>query len=368
MPEGVISQMGTRSTSMISPNLTPLLDVVLQLITFFMMLVHFGSRLEGSNRAVRLPVAPAALPGSDLTFDRLPVSLDQRGGLRYGGRVLLGAAASAWWAEQAKIRRAGLELLPPGPSGGDELPTVVILRRSRRLVRHGPANPGRGPGAGLRQVQPGRPAEGTAMSFGMGMPASTAATLGTMADSAAAAVAPRSRRYRPGPPDEVFFPVTPMLDMAFQLLAFFVLTFKAPSAETHIDLYLPATPAALPSGPRGQARPSPSRAIDADLENDLLVRAEADDLGDLKALRLGEAIVPDLPALGSRLRRYTQLLGNRPLRVRLVADDRLRYEPAARIIATCSAAGITSVRLAQPGAIPALRGLPPGPGAGGGAR
>jgi biopolymer transport protein ExbD len=122
--------MATRSTSMISPNLTPLLDVVLQLITFFMMLVHFGSRLEGSNRAVRLPVAPAALPGSDLTFDRLPVSLDQRGRLRYGGRVLSGAAASAWWAEQAKIRRAGLELLP-GPSGGDELPTVVILRADR---------------------------------------------------------------------------------------------------------------------------------------------------------------------------------------------------------------------------------------------
>ena len=95
-------------------------------------------------------------------------------------------------------------------------------------------------------------------SFGMGMPASTAATLGTMSDSAAAAVAPRSRRYRPGPPDEVFFPVTPMLDMAFQLLAFFVLTFKAPTAETHIDLHLPATPAALPSAPTGRARPSPA--------------------------------------------------------------------------------------------------------------
>ncbi len=123
--------MATRSTSTISPNLTPLLDVVLQLITFFLMLVHFGSRLEGSNRAVRLPVAPAALPGSDLTIDRLPVALDQRGGLRYGGRVLSGASASAWWAEQARTRRAGLELLPPGPSGGDELPTVVILRADR---------------------------------------------------------------------------------------------------------------------------------------------------------------------------------------------------------------------------------------------
>jgi biopolymer transport protein ExbD len=200
----------------------------------------------------------------------------------------------------------------------------------------------------------------------MGMPASTAQTLGTMSQSAAAAVAPRSRHYRPGPPDEVFFPVVPMLDMAFQLLAFFVLTFKAPSAETHIDLHLPATPAALPSAPRGQARPSPSRAVDADLGNDLLVRAEADDLGDLKALRLEEAPLPDLLTLGDRLHRYARLLGKRPLRVRLVADDRLRYEPAARIIAACSAAGVASVHLAQPGAIPALPGLVPG--SGGGAR
>ena len=167
-------------------------------------------------------------------------------------------------------------------------------------------------------------------------------------------VAPRSRNYRPGPPDEVMFPVTPMLDMAFQLLAFFILTFKSPSAETHLDLDLPATPAALPARFEGKARPRPERTVDTDLENDLLVRAEADDLGDLNALRLGEAPVPDLAALGNRLRRYTQLLDGRPLRVRLVADDHLRYEPAARIIATCSAAGVTAIRLTQPGATPAL--------------
>jgi biopolymer transport protein ExbD len=140
-----------------------------------------------------------------------------------------------------------------------------------------------------------------------------------------------------------------MLDMAFQLLAFFVLTFKAPSAETHLDLHLPATPAALPASERGQARPSPARSVDSDLENDILVRALADELGDLKALKMGEAVVPDLATLGSRLSRYSQLLGKRPLRVRLVADDRLRYEPAARIIATCAAAGVASIRLAGPG-------------------
>ncbi|APW64090.1 ExbD/TolR family protein [Paludisphaera borealis] len=168
----------------------------------------------------------------------------------------------------------------------------------------------------------------------------------------ATGASPRSRSYRPGPPDEVFFPVTPMLDMAFQLLAFFILTFKAPTAETHIELHLPSTPAALPSSARGQARSTSSRTIDADLENDLLIRAEADDLGDLKTIRLGEAVVPDLDTLSDRLHRYIGLMGSRPLRVRLIADDRLMYEPAARIIAVCSAAGVATIRLAQPGASP----------------
>jgi biopolymer transport protein ExbD len=189
---------------------------------------------------------------------------------------------------------------------------------------------------------------------------STGAGLGMGLSSGAAAgppttdlAAPRSHGYRPGPPEEVFFPVTPMLDMAFQLLAFFILTFN-PSTETHLDLDLPATPAALPSAPQGEARTTPARNVDTDLENDLLIRAEADDLGDLKALRLGEAPLSDLSMLGSRLRRYMQLMEGRPLRVRLVADDRLRYEPVARIIATCETAGVSAIRLSQPGAVPEL--------------
>jgi biopolymer transport protein ExbD len=139
-----------------------------------------------------------------------------------------------------------------------------------------------------------------------------------------------------------------MLDMAFQLLAFFVLTFQAPSGETHLDLDLPATPIALPGESRGTAQPPPSRRIDADLENDLWVRAEGNDVGDLKALRLGEADLPDLPALGDRLKRYAEVLDGRPLRVRLIADDNLRYEEAARVLATIDAAGVSTIRLSEP--------------------
>jgi biopolymer transport protein ExbD len=131
------------SSNVLSPNLTPLLDMVLQLITFFMMLIHFGSRLEGANRAVRLPVAPAALPGSDLTVDRLAAALDARGGLLVEDRILRGPEAAAWWKDQAAIRRSGLELVEPDsrtrladtglePSAAvAELPTVVILRADR---------------------------------------------------------------------------------------------------------------------------------------------------------------------------------------------------------------------------------------------
>jgi hypothetical protein len=61
--------------------------------------------------------------------------------------------------------------------------------------------------------------------------------------------------------------------------------------------------------------------------------------------------VPDLPTLGQRLKRYVEILEGRPLRVRLVADDHLRYEQAARLLAACSAAGVVNVRSAAPGSL-----------------
>jgi biopolymer transport protein ExbD len=113
----------------LNPNLTPLLDVVLQLITFFMMLIHFGTRIEGATRAVKLPVTPAALPGADLSIDRLTVSVDDRGRLLVEGKAMEGQTAETWWAEEAARRRSGLETLG-GPA--EELPTIVVVRADRR--------------------------------------------------------------------------------------------------------------------------------------------------------------------------------------------------------------------------------------------
>ena len=109
-------------------NLTPLLDVVLQLITFFMMLVHFGSRIEGETRSVRLPVAPAALPGSNLGLDRLVVAVDERGRLLVEDEIKAGESAETWWVGEARKRREGHRIVG-GP--GEELPTLVVIRADR---------------------------------------------------------------------------------------------------------------------------------------------------------------------------------------------------------------------------------------------
>ncbi|MFO0955875.1 MAG: biopolymer transporter ExbD [Isosphaeraceae bacterium] len=109
-------------------NLTPLLDIVLQLVTFFMMLVHFGTRLEGASMEVRLPVAPAALPGGKPSVDRLVVGLDSKGRLLVGDEAREGFAAEAWWAEEASRRRAGLAALG---RPADEIPTLVVIRADR---------------------------------------------------------------------------------------------------------------------------------------------------------------------------------------------------------------------------------------------
>ncbi len=109
-------------------NLTPLLDVVLQLITFFMMLVHFGTKIEAAERDVRLPVTPAALPGPELLDEAIVVTIDESGDLVVGNRALRGDQARQWWQDQASIRFRGATTLGIGI---EELPTRIIVRADR---------------------------------------------------------------------------------------------------------------------------------------------------------------------------------------------------------------------------------------------
>lgn len=62
------------------PNLTPLLDLVLQLIMFFMITVNF-IRVDQFDDAIRLPVAQNATPLDNEAADYIFLNLDGKGNL-----------------------------------------------------------------------------------------------------------------------------------------------------------------------------------------------------------------------------------------------------------------------------------------------
>ena len=115
------------------PNLTPLLDVVFQLITFFMLVINFSN--ENYDQRVRLPVAGSARPveagEKGVGEDRLVLNIDRQGHLIMSGRVMPQQQALEEIKHQAdlvklNLRSAGVKLNKTG-----DLPTTIVLRADR---------------------------------------------------------------------------------------------------------------------------------------------------------------------------------------------------------------------------------------------
>lgn len=113
------------------PNLTPMLDVVFQLMTFFIMVMNFSQ--DAFDERVRLPVAGSARPveGERAELDRLVLNIDRKGNLLLGGRIYDTESAKREIVTQARLVRLGLEVTGKVVSPGDPLPTTLVLRADR---------------------------------------------------------------------------------------------------------------------------------------------------------------------------------------------------------------------------------------------
>jgi biopolymer transport protein ExbD len=113
------------------PNLTPLLDVVFQLITFFMLVINFNN--ENFDARIRLPVAGSAQPveGTKVADDRLIFNVDRKGNLIWGGEELGPERAAKEIGIQAQLRRRNAATLGQKLKPGDNLPTTVVIRADR---------------------------------------------------------------------------------------------------------------------------------------------------------------------------------------------------------------------------------------------
>jgi biopolymer transport protein ExbD len=122
-------------------------------------------------------------------------------------------------------------------------------------------------------------------------------------------------------PEKIDINMTPMIDVVFQLMAFFLMTFKVASVEGDFNLKLP----------KDERSAGPANTQVEML--DVTMRATAN--GDLAELRLGNAVLPGLRA-GDKFGKLTTAVmikvsaaraaGQDEPEIQIDADDNLRYE------------------------------------------
>jgi biopolymer transport protein ExbD len=109
------------------PNLTPMLDMVFQLITFFMLVMTFKSAEIDFN--LNLPVVGSARPvSSEGQTGLLVLNIDRAGNLRTTQPI---QDIDAFVHIQSRATLLANHMTPSDLEGGRELPTTVVIRADR---------------------------------------------------------------------------------------------------------------------------------------------------------------------------------------------------------------------------------------------
>ncbi len=109
------------------PNLTPILDMVFQLITFFMLVINFKSASLDLN--LKLPVVGSARPVDSKGQEALLIlNIDNQGNLNVYGRQV---PIKEYIAREANMSFSEAKLRNPDIKSGDDLPTTVVIRADR---------------------------------------------------------------------------------------------------------------------------------------------------------------------------------------------------------------------------------------------
>jgi biopolymer transport protein ExbD len=111
----------------LEPNLTPILDMVFQLITFFMLVINFkGAALDMS---LQLPVLGSARPLDTQGAESvLVINIDSTGVFKLYGVV---RDLRSYIAEEANVEAGRMKKTQPGFTVGQELPTMIAIRADR---------------------------------------------------------------------------------------------------------------------------------------------------------------------------------------------------------------------------------------------
>src|SRR5690242_701749 len=114
-----------------SPNLTPMLDMVFQLITFFMLVINFKS--AALDLSLSLPVVGSARPVESSGQEFLVLHVNKEGDLKVTGMV---QPVEPYIAREAAASRLTAKRLDRNFKDDDELPTTIVIRADRATSFH----------------------------------------------------------------------------------------------------------------------------------------------------------------------------------------------------------------------------------------
>ncbi|HTU18116.1 MAG TPA: biopolymer transporter ExbD [Gemmataceae bacterium] len=162
------------------------------------------------------------------------------------------------------------------------------------------------------------------------------------------------RKHEEGP--EPTLPVTPMLDMAFQLLAFFVMTYHPSDLEGQMEL-------SLPSESITQAKNQEQVKSDAAAEKNplelpadvtVIVRTQHDNVnnGLISDLSLQDTagvhpVGNSLDNLRDELKKRSETVENKE-NIKLQADAKLKWQEVLNVMDACHQAGFKNVSFVKP--------------------
>ena len=116
-----------------NPDMTPMLDMVFQLITFFMLVLNF--KAASMDLDLRLPVVGSARPvETGGQTDMLILNINKAGDLRIFGEVK--QDVESYIATEAAASRLAARAKNRDFKDGDDLPTIVVVRADQATPFH----------------------------------------------------------------------------------------------------------------------------------------------------------------------------------------------------------------------------------------
>jgi len=146
-----------------------------------------------------------------------------------------------------------------------------------------------------------------------------------------------SRRKKKHSDDgEVKLNLAAMLDMAFQLLTFFILTFRSPPVEGQVTLRLPK-PEAIKTQKDGEKAGSDTSNTSTPIGIETLtISVTANPNGNIESMAVGEGGVNTLPQLETRLKVVLADPSTDFKQVIIQAGSKLRYDQLMGVVDVCT--------------------------------